>query len=373
MLLINIGSASVAGAFVSVSGGRTSISATVATDIAILSNPATDDFGKAMLDALSATLVSLAKYRNSAPDRVVIFFASPWFASQVRIAKMSRPTPFVITKNLMNDMISRELAAFENTELAGRMAADPLRALESKIVQVKLNGYATASPVGVSAHEFEFSIFLSVAPERLLAAVEEIVHRDYHKPISYGTFLSASFIVARDFFSNQNEYLLVDVGGEITDVTLVRDSAPVQSISFPLGRNYILRKLAAGLGRSIAEAATICTLYAENKVEQGVKDTCTPILKDAKDEWLDAFQKALFAISNELSIPDTVLLSVGTDIAPWFVETIRREEFHQYTLTEKEFKVIVLDAEAFHGALAFAEGVPRNPFIMVEALALTQI
>jgi len=56
-------------------------------------------------------------------------------------------------------------------------------------------------------------------------------------------------------------------------------------------------------------------------------------------------------------------------MAPWFIETIRREKFNQYALTEKEFKVIVLDAEIFHESLVFKEGVSRNSFIMIEALA----
>ena len=142
------------------------------------------------------------------------------------------------------------------------------------------------------------------------------------------------------------------------------------TVSFPRGRNFLLRKLSAGLNRSIDESIALCALYKEeDKVEASVRDACTGILKEAKDEWLDFFQKALFTNSAELTVPDTVMLSVGTDIAPWFVETIRREEFHQHALTEKEFKVIVLEASVFHESLRFAETAGRNPFIMIDALA----
>ena len=374
VLLGSIGSATVVGAFISIEAGITTVTATVSTDIAALSDLSLSQFEKEMEKALRQTLGSLAKLHSPAPDRTVVYFSSPWYASQVRIAKMSRPSPFVVTKTVLSDMIARELKAFEDEEIAGsRGGKESLRAIESKVIQVKLNGYPTAEPANLSASELEISIFLSVAQERTLKGVEEIITNEYHSPIVFSSFLSASFIVVRDFFPHESDYLLVEVGGEVTDVTLVRESALIQSASVPLGSNFILRRLSTGLKRSVSESVSLCTLYLEDKVEASIKDACARILTEAKDEWLQSFQKVLFSVSNELSIPDTVLLSVGTDIAPWFIDTIRREKFNQYALTEKEFKVIVLNAEIFHESLSFAPGVPRNPCIIIEALASTRM
>jgi hypothetical protein len=165
-----------------------------------------------------------------------------------------------------------------------------------------------------------------------------------------------------------SSYILVDVGGEVSDVSLVRDGTLFQTVSFPHGCNFVLRKLSASLGRTTTEAVSLCTLYMEGKVEESIKDTCASVLADAKKVWTESFQKALFSVSNDLSSPDTVLLSVGTDIAPWFIETIRNEDFHQYTRVEKELKVIVLNAELFHDLLTFDVGVDRSPFLMIETL-----
>lgn len=374
VLILSIGSSTVAGALVTIEDLKTTVTATVSSDIAVLADLTLAQFERAMEKALRETLGVLAKLRAPSPDRIAVYFSSPWYASQVRVAKMTRPTAFVVSKTMLNDIVSRELKAFEDEEIAsGRTGGDTLRAIESKIIQVKLNGYSTPEPVNLSATEIEMSLFLSVAPDRTLKRIEEIVTADYHKPVSFSSFLSASFLVVRDFFSHQEDYLLVEIGGEVTDVSLVRESALIQSASMPLGSNFILRRLSAGLKRSIPEALSLCTLYLEDKIEPGIKDTCTQILNAAKHEWLEAFQKVLFSVSNELSIPDAVLLSVGTDIAPWFIDTIRHEKFNQYSLTEKEFKVLVLGADLFHESLAFSDGVPRNSCIIIEALANTRM
>ncbi len=369
-LIIHVGSASVAAAFVETEGSAAKITAGVTTDIAVLPEVGSAEFEREMEKALAATLASIAKLRMSSPDTVRVYLASPWYASQVRKAKMSRPTPFVVSQSMLDDMVSRELRSFSDEEMAASYSAgEPLRPVESHVVEIKLNGYAVAHPAGVSARELELSLFVSVAPERMLKKMEEIIATTFHHSVRFGTFLAASFIVSRDRFPHEDGYLLIDIGGEVTDVSLVRGGALVQSVSFPLGRNFILRKLSTGLGRSISEALSICTLYVEKKVEDKIKVQCEGLLKEAKDQWLDAFQKTLFSVSNELSIPNTILLSVGTDIAPWFIETISREEFQQHSLTNKEFKVVILDAQLFRDSLTYAEGVPRSPCIIIETLA----
>ena len=369
-LVLHIGSSSVVGAFVEKGDPYAKVVATIGTDITVLPEVGPAAFEVEMEKALTATLTSIAQLRMPPPDAIHIYLASPWYASQVRKAKMSRPTKFVVSESMLNDMIGREHTAFAGEEMAASYnAGEPLRSIESQVVDVKLNGYVVPAPVGMSARELELSLFLSVAPERTLKKIEELIIGQIQKPIFFHTFLSASFVVTRERFPHEDGYLLIDIGGEVTDVSLVREGALVQSVSFPMGRNFILRKLANGLKRSIPEALSMCTLYAENKVEEPVKTQCTDILKEAKDQWLDAFQKTLFSVSNELSIPNTILLSVGTDIAPWFIETISREEFHQHSLTDKEFKVVILDATLFRDSLVYAEAVPRHPCIIIEALA----
>lgn len=369
IVVLHIGSGSVMGSVVSTVDGKTSVHATAFTDIPVLSDLTLEQFEREMKKALEQTLAKLSFSKLPAPDRVVVYFASPWYASQIRTAKMSRPTPFVVSKTIVDDMIARELKAFEDEEISAKTGTtEALRAIDSKVIQVKLNEYPHNDPIGLSVRELELSIFISVAPERTLSMIEEVIERKFHAPIRFSSFLLASFLVTRDFFSNMSSYILVDVGGEVSDVSLVRDGTLFQTVSFPHGCNFVLRKLSASLGRTTTEAVSLCTLYMEGKVEESIKDTCASVLADAKKVWTESFQKALFSVSNDLSSPDTVLLSVGTDIAPWFIETIRNEDFHQYTRVEKELKVIVLNAELFHDLLTFDVGVDRSPFLMIETL-----
>lgn len=368
VLFVDIGSTSVAlGAVVFSKEGHPHIEKIISSKIQVLSDLSFEKFEKEMQKSLNISISQMLKEHPFPIDRIEVHLASPWYASQVRNAKLSRPTPFSVTKKVLDDMMTREAKLFSEEELGGDKEG-ALKVLESMVMKVKLNGYEVKDPIGVSAKDLEFSIFVSVAPTEVISGIEKIIERHYRKPIRFSTFLASSYLVVRDYFHQPGQYLLVDIGGEVSDISLVRDGSLVQSVSFPRGRNFMLRKLSVGLGRSIDEAVSICTLYIEGKVDQGLKESCDTILSKTKDEWLSAFQSALFSISSELSIPDTILLTCHADVAPWFVETIQREEFHQYTLTEKEFKVTLLSADLFHETLSFEPHVKRNPFIMIEAL-----
>ncbi len=374
-LVVHIGSTQVLASIVSHEDGKPIIESLVSSDIAVLSSLSYSQFEREMQKALSGAISKISGTTRIIPDSAYVFLSSPWYASQVRTAKLSRDTQFIATKQMLDDMVGKELKAFEEEVIKAKsLTEDALGVIESKTVSVKLNGYLQENPIGKRASELDLSIFLAVAPISLSKKIEESIHRIYsHAKVTLCTFLTASFIAGREILPHKDSYILLDIGGEITDVSIMRDGSPVQSISFPIGKNLLLRRLSKHLGRSMQESATLCMLYMEDKIENKMKEACAKILNESKGEWLGAFQRTLMSMTSELSLPDTILLTVDSDIAPWFVELTSHEEFHQYSLSEKEFKVVQLKPELFHEKLSFKEGVSRNPFIMIEALSLLSL
>ena len=71
---------------------------------------------KEMQKALTSSLNKILKYASAPLDFVQVCLASPWYDSQVRTAKLSRLSPFVVSKGVLDDMIKRELKAFEDDQ-----------------------------------------------------------------------------------------------------------------------------------------------------------------------------------------------------------------------------------------------------------------
>ena len=370
-LLVDIGSSSVTAAFVVFENNISTIHSIEITDIDILSDLTYVRFEKEMQKALATSLNKILKTVTSPLDFINVCFASPWFASQVRVAKLVRPTSFIASKTVLDDMVKRELKAFEEEEIKTKsVSGDAVRVIESQTIQVSLNGYDVRDPIGMSAKELELTIFLSIASERTLKDIEDAISRVYAAPVMFSSFLSMTYLVARDFFPHQDDYILVDIGGEVTDISLVKKNGLQQSFSFPCGKNFIIRRLSECLKRSIPESETLWTLHFENKTNGKVKEMCEDVLLAAKNEWQTMFQKALFTASKDLYIPSTILLTVDDDVSEWFSDTIKNEQFHQSLLSGREFKIIPLNSALFHDILLFGPNVVRNSSIMIESIGI---
>src|SRR3989338_2568543 len=217
-----------------------------------------------------------------------------------------------------------------------------------------LNGYETPKHLDQKTKELEMTIFISISPEQVLKKIEETIMRHFHfEAIKFSSFVMASFAVVRDMYMHQDGFILIDIGGEVTDISMIKKNALRGSISFPLGCNFIVRGIASALSSSPSEAKSLISLSKDGHAAESVVKKLEPALTKLKAEWLDKFQESLSNLSNDISIPATIYLTLDTEMAAFFSEIIKTEQFNQYTLTESKFKIVFLSADVFHGMAAF--------------------
>ena len=84
------------------------------------------------------------------------------------------------------------------------------------------------------------------------------------------------------------------------------------------------------------------------------------------------FQESLANISNDISIPSTIYIALNKDLADFFAETIKSEQFNQYTLAESKFEVIFLGAEVFRDIAFFEGNVDRDAFLIMDSIYINR-
>ena len=95
-------------------------------------------------------------------------------------------------------------------------------------------------------------------------------------------------------------------------------------------------------------------------------------MEELQQEWLKKFQESLVNLSNDISIPATIFMAIDKDLADFFSETIKTEQFSQYTLTESKFEVIFLGPQILHGTAVFEENVVREPFLIIDSIYINR-
>ena len=257
ILVFDIRSSSVGGAlFRAQQSGIPKIIFSIREPIILQTSLDINQFLFSTIKPLSDIAGKIAKMGIGAPSRIFCILSSSWYVSQIRIISFKKDTPFIFTSKLADDLIQKEILTFEEEHLAKYVhSSHKIRSIELKNIKIMLNGYETSHPLDQKAKELEMTIFISMSPEQVLLKIEETIKKYFHfENIKFVSFAMSSFAVVRDVYMNQDNFLLIDIGGEVTDISMVKKSILRESISFPLGRNFIIRGIASVLGCTLGEA-----------------------------------------------------------------------------------------------------------------------
>jgi len=375
VLVFNIESSSVGGALFWAQGsGIPKIIFSVQELIAVEDKIDIDRFLFLTLQSLEIVVKKIYKVGLGAPARIFCVLSSPWYVSQTRIINLKKNAPFIFTAKLADSLVQKEINLFEEEYLAKYInVGNSVRAIEIKNIKTILNGYETSKPLNQKARELEMVLFISLSGEQVLKNIEEAITRHYRfKQIQFSSFALASFTALRDMYSQQENFLLVDIGGEVTDIYMVKKNILHSSVSFPLGCNLLTRGIASSLGCTLDEADSLFSLFKDGHAEETLAKKLAPIISQLKTEWLKKFQESLSNLSNDISIPATIYMATDKDLADFFSETIKTEQFNQYTLTESKFKVVFLSTELLHGLAVFEENVIREPFLIIDSIYINR-
>ncbi len=375
MLVFNIGSSSVGGAlFWTQKSGIPKIIFSFREPILIEKDIEVNQFLSLAIKSLEIVVGKIYKAGLGVPSRIFCVLSSPWCVSQTRMINLKKNTPFIFTEKLADDLIQKEIKIFEEEHLTKYANAEnKVRTIELKNIKIMLNGYETTKPLNQKAQELEMTIFISTSGEQILKKIEDTIGKYFHfEQIKFSSFTMATFTVVRDMYPKQENFLLVYVGGEVTDISMIKKNTLRESISFPIGCNFLTRGVAFGLQCGLDEANSLISLFKDGHAEEKLVKRLTPTIDKLKAEWLKNFQTSLANLSNDISIPATIYIYMGKDLADFFGETIKTEQFSQYTLTESKFEIIFLNTKLLHGAAVFEDLVIREPFLIVDSIYINR-
>jgi len=371
--IFDVGSGSVGGALTRIPTDKTKVPTILKsfrTEVAYHEELDFDIFLKDMLKALSSTAEKLYQSKICAPDEILCVLASPWYLSETRTIKMTKDKPFVFTSKLADDMLDRELASIRNLykEKYSNTKSEP-EIIEQQVMGVSLNGYLVDQPLGMHSRSAEMNMAISMSPKSALDAIREILSQTFHHiPITFSSFVLSSYIAVRDRYVVPDSYLLLDIGGEITDVAIITKGVLKASISFPFGRQTFFKYMCTKLDIELRDAEELFKLYSANTLSESKREKVEPLFKSIENSWGEEFRRAISSLPHTLTLPSTIFLTANLDIRDWFVDVIRNEPFIQSMVADHKATVVVLEGPEFLTMCSVKDGT-CDPFLMIEAIA----
>ena len=375
MLVFNIGSSFVGGEFfLAQKSGIPKIIFSVEEPIPIEGKIDINRLLFLTMQTLQTVVKKVHKARIGVPKRIFCVLSSPWYVSQTRTVNLEKNTSFIFTAKLADSLIKKEINLFKEEHLMEKTDIDnAFRIIEFKNIKTVLNGYETSKPLNQKVKELQMTIFVSIGGEQILRKIEETIKIYFHSSqITFSSSALASFTMVRDTYGEQENFLLIDIGGEVTDIFMVKKNALHESITFPLGLNFFIRGIASSFHCTLNEASSLFSLFRDGHAEEKLVKKLRPVLNQLKTKWLKQLEESLANFTKDISIPSTIYVATDKKMANFFSEIIKTEQFNQYSRTESKFKIISLNTKTLHGGAQFKENVIREPFLIINSIYINR-
>jgi len=370
-IIIDIGSSSVGAAAVLLSSShKPKIIYSVREEMVFQEHFVFERFASSMFKTLEKVLmdISAVNFPPHSGKFFSCFLASPWYASQTLLLEKKFKDSVTFDENLLNELQEKEIEIFKLREIE-KIGRDAI-ILETKTIQTKLNGYETNNPFGKNAQEIEVAIYASISSEKIVKAITERIKKVFHmsSPQFY-SFSLASFAAIRDIF-HEKSFLFMDISGEASDLSIVRDNVLQETITFPLGKNSTIRKIASGLSSSFQEAVSLFRIAKDENLEEKTGRKIKKAMVVASKEWITAFQNALSSVSEKQTFPQDIFITADTDVSSWFIENLQDSGADSFSVIGNVFTVRHLNGSFLSSFCDSETGVERDSFLTIESLFL---
>lgn len=377
VLVFDIGSGSVAGAIVLQSATHPpTVLYNFRSDIPFQEETTGTRLLSLMLRSLSQVAVAITRegfetagFGSHRPkiSETFVSLSAPWVLSRTTFLSLRGREPTRITAEVFATLLeqSRGEPSPKREIPAGCVQ------IEQKLIKSVLNGYETSKPYEKTAGEAEFAVFGSFSMPAVTEKVTDTITRLVHSThVSFHSFTLLTFVTLRRLYPEEDNFLVIDVSGEQTELAIVKRGVLVEAVTFPFGRNHLVRLVTRHARVPAGGVSAFFTMSSEGTGTGRLFDRTRKLLEAAEEEWRVQLSRSLSSLSKELFLPTTIFLTVDADVSAVFQSAIRKGDWSTLTLSPASFRVTVITNDLLDPLVKWGPLVSRDSFVgLISAFA----
>lgn len=195
-------------------------------------------------------------------------------------------------------------------EKLGFLPSD-IRFIHLEILEIKINGYKVPQLYGYAGENLDFRILTVFLPKHYLEKFDKII-KSLNLEILRITHPALN--LTKVFGAEIPTGLFLDVGGDISQIFIIRDGQLDGIEEFEIGGNIFSRAISESLGISEKEARLLKEKYADKLLSEDTRGRIKEIFSQSLGGWFSALKSKLFS---EISlIPQDFFLFGGGSLLP---------------------------------------------------------
>ncbi len=390
-VVFDIGSASVGGALVLFSKDKNpKILYDVRRQMALQEEINAEIFVSVMLRTLNSVIsniekkglihLNFLKMKNKKIEEAFCFLSSPWVISQTKIIEMKKDKSFVVTSELLQSLIKNEENEFLNSDLEkyrdilGKNSE--ISILDKKIIQIKLNGYKVNNPYRKQVKKIETSVFMSLMVKPLTEKIQKTINKNFNvENVHLYSFLLPTFLTIRDVFDSREDFIFLDVSGEVTDISFVKNDILMETQTFPLGKNAFIKEIMKSFKTTNKGAISLLKTYNAGHMETESVKKIKEAIKEVLRQWVKYLEDGMLDLSRGSILPRTIFIIADNEIGEIIKSVIKKEKFTKLVFPgyDKSSNPILINASHLSDFCVFGSKLEKDIFIGVESVFINKL
>ncbi len=306
----------------------------------------------ALIQSGAQKLVALGYSADS--DHVLVGVSSPWQSSRIQTVRKDAAKSFTFTKGMLDEMTK------------GREPERPGRTVVSHLVlSTFLNGYETQNPFGREVYSVEAITLTTDIEEAMYEKIHEVTRKAFHhKHIDLYAYMPELYAVLKDVAPAQRDYLVCDVGADVSDIVLVKHGLLISSAVHPSG----MRSILDAVHKSGLSSHTIPTPEHE-VLDAGRNASFEDSTQLAKTAWIEGMKMTLGEVAKEEPLPRLVRVASDAAVSDFVKRLLDAPELRSLWLSDEPLTLMPLITAQFTPYVSTEQGI--TPSVPLYVLALS--
>ena len=202
-----------------------------------------------------------------------------------------------------------------------------VRVTYAAVQEIKLDGYQVINPLGFSGKEISVGLFNAYISKDHLAIFEDIVAALKLDIIS---IISQPYAVFKSLLKQDpslGDFILIDIGGSITEIALVRKGRLEDVKSIPLGGSSLTKSIGESLKMRVREAENIKAQLAGGSVSKRVVKKLEDIISANVELSMRGLEEVLTEFSQLALLPPHIYVYGGGAAVGAMAKFLRRKKW----------------------------------------------
>lgn len=253
---------------------------------------------------------------NTKTKDVIIGLSGETTKGLVTTVRLTRAEPEVpITQEELSGIIKKiqEAAYIEASKEIADMTGNPdldIDVTNSSTVYFKVDDNYISDPLGATCSKMEVGLFTAFSPSNYLSVLQKL-----SKSLGLNILTVSSQLYAFSKVVSQSEedknVLIIDMGGETTDVGIVFGGGLVATKTLSIGGRHFTKALSEVYGIPITEAEDIKIKYSLSLYSEQDMNRIKEAMREVREFFISGLELALSDFEGIKTFPSKVLITGG--------------------------------------------------------------